>query len=269
MLNLFFRYLKSGQSKQALLVGQNMVNHNPGDKKCFEAYFDFLISLAQDKEDILVAKSLLQQAAGVLAFFSESVEINESIVEFLINKESELNQVAEVLNQKQEAITRETVGQEVIFHNDALELLEQLLGKIQKCERLAEFNKYIDNLGKIDKSINHDRLSNEQEKKYVELTRKSSNVVSSKMEHFENLKNREYNISAIEAYEKVFHMFKNGKVDSDHKEILKTLFMFDASRLYNETLVYYNHVYNYILNELSDEEKFTLTKYAVMCERKR
>lgn len=45
--------------------------------------------------------------------------------------------------------------------------------------------------------------------------------------------------------------------------------MFDASRLYNETLVYYNHVYNYILNELSDEEKFTLTKYAVMCERKR
>ena len=155
--------------------------------------------------------------------------------------------MAEVLNQKQEAITRETVRQEVIFHNDALELLEQLLGKIQKCERLAAFNKYIDNLGKIDKSINHDRLSNEQEKKYVELTRKSSNVVSSKMEHFENLKNREYNISAIEAYEKVFHMFKNGKVDSDHKEILKTLFMFDASRLYNETLVYYNHVYNYIL----------------------
>ena len=44
--------------------------------------------------------------------------------------------------------------------------------------------------------------------------------------------------------------------------------MFDASRLYNETLVYYNHVYNYILGQLSDEEKFTLTKYAVMSERK-
>ena len=36
----------------------------------------------------------------------------------------------------------------------------------------------------------------------------------------------------------------------------------------NETLVYYNHVYNYILGQLSDEEKFTLTKYAVMSERK-
>lgn len=63
-------------------------------------------------------------------------------------------------------------------------------------------------------------------------------------------------------------MFKNGKVVGNHKEIIKGLFMFDASRLYNETLVYYNHVYNYILGQLSDEEKFTLTKYAVMSERK-
>lgn len=268
MLNLFLRYMKSGETKRALLVGQNMVNRNPGDKECFEAYFDYLISLAQNK-DLLTTKSFLQQATGALAFFSESVEMDEDFVEFIMNKENELNQIAELLKQKQEDINRETVKQEVIYHNDALELLEQLLEKIKKCENPVDFNTYVNDLGKIDQSINRDRLSKGQENKYVELTQKSSNIVSSKMTYFENAKNREYNISAIEAYEKVFNMFKNGKVVDDHKEVLKALFMFDASRLYNETLVYYNHVYNYILGKLSDEEKFTLTKYAIMCEKKR
>lgn len=267
MLDLFFRYMKSGDNKRALLAGQNMVNHNPGDKKYFEVYFDFLVFLAQNK-DVLVADSFLQQATGLLAFFSENVEVDENIIDFIISKENELNRVAEELKQKQENIDREAIRQEVIYHNDAMELLEQILEKIKRCESSGEFNKYVDNLAKIDQSINRDRLSERQAKKYVELTRKSSDVVSSKMAYFENVKNRGYNISALEAYEKVFNMFKNGKVVGNHKEIIKGLFMFDTSRLYNETLVYYNHVYNYILGQLSDEEKFTLTKYAVMSERK-
>lgn len=268
MINLFFRYMKSGETKRALLVGQNMVNHNPRDKDCFEAYFDYLISLAQN-EDILVAKSFLQQAIGALAFFSESAELDENSVEFVISKQNELDQVTELLSQRQEDINKEVIRQQVIYHNDALALLEQLLEKIKKCESVDDFNTYVTDLGRIDQSINRDGLSKGQENKYLELTQKSSNIVSSKMAYFENIKNREYNISAIEAYEKVFHMFKNGKVVGDHKETLKALFMFDASRLYNETLVYYNHVYNYILGQLSDEEKFTITKYAIMCERKR
>ena len=71
-----------------------------------------------------------------------------------------------------------------------------------------------------------------------------------------------------EAYEKVFNMFKNNEVADSHKEVIKGLFSFDASRLYNETLVYYNHVYNYILNKLSDEDKFALTKYAILSEKR-
>ena len=123
MLDLFFRYMKSGDNKRALLVGQNMVNHNPGDKKYFEVYFDFLVLLAQNK-DVLVADSFLQQATGLLAFFSENVEVDENIIDFIISKENELNRVAEELKQKQENINKEAIRQEVIYHNDAMELLE-------------------------------------------------------------------------------------------------------------------------------------------------
>lgn len=266
MLGLFHQYKEAGQTKRALLVGQNMVNHNPGDSGCFEAYFDYLLLLAGN-EDVQVAKSFLQQATGVLAFFSESVDIDENSVELIINKENELNRVSAIINQKQDEITRKAVKQEVTYNEDALELLEQLLKKIKKCKNQADFNTYLNNMGRIDQSINRERLSERQEARYAELTQKSSAIVSDKMAYFENVKNREYNISAIEAYEKVFNMFKSGKVAADHKKVLKSLFSFDPSRLYNETLVYYNHVYNYVLGKLSDDEKFTITKYAIMCER--
>jgi hypothetical protein len=46
------------------------------------------------------------------------------------------------------------------------------------------------------------------------------------------------------------------------------LFSYDASRLTNETLIYYNHVYNYILSKLNDEEKLTMTKLSIIAEKK-
>lgn len=268
MLRLFHQYKEAGQTKRALLVGQNMLNHNPGDFDCFEAYFNYLLLLAQN-EKVQDAKEFLQQAAGALTFFSESVDIDEHFVELIIDKENELKRVSDVISKKQEEITREALKQEIIHNNDALELLEQLLEKIKNCKNQVDFKTYVNDMGKIDQSINQEMLSKRQKDKYIELTQQSSTIVSEKMAYFENVKNREYNIRAIEAYEKVFNMFKCGEVPEDHKEVVKSLFLFEPSKLYNETLVYYNHVYNYVLSKLNDAEKFTMTKYAIMCEKKR
>lgn len=43
---------------------------------------------------------------------------------------------------------------------------------------------------------------------------------------------------------------------------------YDAGRLFNETLIFYNHVYSYIFNKLDDNGKLELTKYSIECERK-
>lgn len=58
MLELFYEYSNAGKIKQALLVGQNIVNKNAGDKDIFEAYFDFLLSLVKSQE-IESAKTFL------------------------------------------------------------------------------------------------------------------------------------------------------------------------------------------------------------------
>lgn len=268
ILMLFCDYCNKEKTKEALLVGNNMVAHYPENREAFEAYFDYLISLVQKREND-EAKALLQQATNLLAIFSEHVEMNDEVVKLILRKEKKLDDTWSSFHVKEETEKREKIREEVIYHNDALALLEQTLEKMVQCENENDFNVHISNLGKIDQCINREHLSSTQEKRYVELTKKSSEIVSSKMKYFEKIRNRDYNIKAIEAYEKVFHMFKNGKVIEEHKETLKSLFVFDASRLYNETLVYYNYVYNYVLNKLSDNDKFLMTKYAIMCEKER
>ena len=268
MMQLFNEYIAKGKVKQALLVGQNLFNNNQNNIKVFESFFDYLLVLAE-KSSLDKAKSLIQQAIGVLALFSENVDITERTVEYLVQKEEDLSCVTQKIIDREESARRERITEEVKYHNDALDILEQLLTKMTNCNNESDFNVLLNDLGRVDQSINRDRLSSTQENKYLMLTKKSSEVVSVKMASFEKKRNRDYNLKAIESYERIFNMFKNRKVVGDHKEVLKGLFVYDASRLYNETLVYYNHVYNYVLNKLSDEEKFTMTKYAIMCEKMR
>jgi len=40
-------------------------------------------------------------------------------------------------------------------------------------------------------------------------------------------------------------------------------FIFDTSKLFNESLVYYNHVYSMIFQEVNDNLKYKLTEWAI------
>ena len=140
----------------------------------------------------------------------------------ILSKENELNETVQYQLSLAQDAERERIRNEVTYYNDALSLISKLLEKIVSCENEKDFEVYINDLGKIDQSINRERLSTNQEKTYAELTKKSAEVVSAKMSYFEKRKNRDYNIQAIEAYEKVFNMFKNGKVIGDHKDAIKS-----------------------------------------------
>ena len=64
-------------------------------------------------------------------------------------------------------------------------------------------------------------------------------------------------------------MIKNSKNLDNHIEIIKNMFSFDATRLFSETVIYYNQVYSYIFSVLSDEDKLALTKVAINSQKKR
>jgi len=89
------------------------------------------------------------------------------------------------------------------------------------------------------------------------------------LKEFERIENVKYNQEAVAAYERIFNVFKDPQNTTYHPNQIIELFTFDSSRLFNETLIYYNHVYNFILSKLSDEEKLAITKLAIIAEKKR
>ena len=101
------------------------------------------------------------------------------------------------------------------------------------------------------------------------MTRQCSKIVDIKLRVFQRMADAEYNEQALDAYERVYQYFKTGEVPNNHKEVINGLFGFDTSRLFNETLTYYNHIYAYVLSKLNDEGKFLLTKAAIRSEMRR
>ena len=104
--------------------------------------------------------------------------------------------------------------------------------------------------------------------------KKILDIISEKMRQMERNKNTDYNKKAVEAFSSAFERFRKDEGKYKNQSQLfslasTTLFAFDASRLFNETLIYYNHVYSYIFSKLDDAGKLALTRYSIECERNR
>ena len=144
---------------------------------------------------------------------------------------------------------------------------------LQSADTQESFDAILVKIGKIDSEIDKDALTEEQNNVYEALTKDHTELIGSKMRQLEYKKNIDYNKKAAEAFASAFERFRKdeGKYKKQTQLFTlasKTLFAYDASRLFNETLIYYNHVYSYIFSKLDDDGKFALTRYPIECERK-
>ena len=163
---------------------------------------------------------------------------------------------------------------EIEHHNaGCLKKLYALKDKLQAASTQADFDVILAQIGQVDAEIIKNGLTNEQSDTYDALTKDHTDLISSKMRELEYKKNIAYNKQAADAFAKAFSQFRNN--ESKYKNqtqlfslVSTTLFAYDASRLFNETLIYYNHVYSYIFSKLDDDGKLALTRFSIECERK-
>ena len=80
----------------------------------------------------------------------------------------------------------------------------------------------------------------------------------------------EYNKKAIRSLDEVFKIFTNDEKKKMYKSesTLKNLmvskfFVYDTSKLFNESLVFYNHVYSLVFQAVDNNLKYKLTEWAV------
>ncbi len=273
MLSLFEQYKNDGKIAEALLVGRNLSNQNPGNEQIFSAYFSYLCTLAETLPSFADRMNFAEQANVALAFYSENTTLTSESVEAISEQQQRLNAIFdEIERTKAERIAAEQKKVK-LYNNECLSKLYSLKDRIQILKTQEEFDELLAQIGKIDAALNKEEFTNEQNSAYESLTKDHTELISMKMRQLEYQKNIAYNKQAANAFASAFEKFRKDENKYKNKSQLfslvsTTLFAFEASRLFNETLIYYNHVYSYIFNKLDDDGKLELTKYSIECERK-
>ncbi|MGP1444966.1 hypothetical protein [Treponema sp.] len=274
MLSLFEEYKNSGKIEEALLVGRNLFNRNPGDEKIFSAYFSYLCTLAETLPSFADRSSFAEQANVALAFYSENAALTSESIKTFFAQRQRINAIFDEIEKKNLESNEKKRREIESFNTDRLKELYALKDALQKVDTQKEFDDILAQIGNLDSKIDKDALTDEQSSVYGSLTKDHTEFISMKMRQLEYKKNIAYNRQAVDEFALAFKQFnKNEKQYKDKTQLFHLastkLFAFDASRLFNETLIYFNHVYSYIFSKLDDDGKLALTRYSVECERNR
>lgn len=273
MLTLFNCYKDAGKISETLLVGRNAFNRNPGDAEIFDAYYSYLCTLAETLPSLADRSHFADQANVALAFYTENAVLTESVVSDIMAYQSRLDAICNVIDSiHQEKANKEK--EEIEHHNtECLKDLFALKDKLRAVSLQEDFDAILAQIGEADAKIDKDAFTHEQSVTYDVLTKDHTDLISFKMREMEYKKNVTYNKKAADSFAKAFNQFRSNECRYKNQTQLfslvsTTLFAYDASRLFNETLIYYNHVYSYIFSKLDDDGKLALTKYSIECERK-
>ncbi len=273
MLKLFNEYKNTGKIAEALLTGRNMFNRNPQDEETFLAYFTYLCTLAETLPSPADRQNFAEQANVALAFFTENVELTEKKVNDIVFYQQRLNEILDEIRKIQNKKLNDEQIKTESYNSECLKKLINLKDSLQRASSQKEFDDVLVQISRVDSEIDKDSFNDNQSVTYDTLTKEHTELISQKMRELEYKKNVAYNKDAANSFAKAFKQFRTDENKYKNQTQLftlvsSTLFAYDASRLFNETLIYYNHIYSYIFSKLDDDGKLALTRYSIECERK-
>lgn len=273
MLTLFHTYKDSGKISEALLVGRNAFNRDPENAEVFEAYFSYLCTLAETLPSVDDRIRFADQADVALAFYAENAMLGQDVVEAILSYQARLDESYRTINKLQQEKAYQEQQEDEHHNTECIKKLYALKDELRAAAGQAEFDAVLLQIAQVDSDLVKDRFTQDQSSTYDALTKEHTDLISAKMRELEYKRNLAYNKRAVESFAEAFSQFRGN--ESQYKNqtklfdlVSKTLFAYDASRLFNETLIYYNHVYSYIFSKLDDDGKLALTRYSIECERK-
>jgi hypothetical protein len=272
-LSLFEKLVTENSIWDAHTVGKNLYNKNLGDMTVFEKYFKFAVLVASYPIEIETRKYFASEAETALIFFSENAVMDTEQLSFIKKCREDLMQVTNYIKDLEFKVYSQENEKIIAENNNFLTELVSLKGKLFAAKQQAEFDKLLLEVNRVENSLGKEFLAVEQKKLYDSLTREYSEIISKKMSDLHQKNNTEYNKTAVKDFKYVFEEFKDNEAKYKNSQsqlfalVSKRLFSYDASRLFNETLIYYNHVYSFIFTKLDDDEKFSLTQISIDTER--
>lgn len=267
-MELFERLIEDKNVWDAQIVGKNLFCQSPGEERCFINYFSFCLNVASWPVEIETRTFFANEAELALNVFSEKCNIDESNLKVIQDSRKKLVNISNDINEyvlAQENVQEKSANKE---NGKILSKLSKLKTEMLYAKDQAQFDDVLNIMSNLEDSLDKTILDKEQTALYNSLTRDYSALVSQKMAEIAHHEDIEYNKKAADSFKKAFELFKTNedkykKSDTElYGLVSEYLFAFDAKRLFNECLVYYNHVYSFIFNRLDDDGKFRFTQFS-------
>lgn len=272
-LKLFDKLVAENNIWDAHIVGKNLYNRNLANKDIFEKYFNFVVTVSGYPIEIETRKYFVSEAETALLFYSENTDINSEELSCIRKNREQLIVVSNAIKELQNKVLSEQKEKIILDNNLNLSELVILKGKLHGANTQEQFDKILIEVNNIENAINKDLFNDEQKVLYDSLTKEYSQIISTKMTELNKRECIEYNKIAIKDFKHAFDEFKDNEAKYNDSQsqlfalVSKRLFSYDVSKLFNETLIYYNHVYLFIFSKLDDNGKFRLTQISIDTER--
>lgn len=275
MSNLFEKYRSAGNDEAALMVANNEFNKARGDKAAFEQYFSFVCSLGTSLPSLLDRQAALDKAAVALEYFKENAELDEKLVEWILAKQTSLEDCYEALAREDNELMKKQALDVENENNTVLKRLFDLRDELQEVKTRDAFDDVLNRIRLEDGKLDQDAFTEEQKRVYDTLSRAHTSLITGKTAELEREENMDYNSRAVSFFADAFSKFKKDENRyTKNEDALKSLadtylFAFDANRLLPATVAYYNYIYQYIFDKLSEDGKLFLTRLATEKDRTR
>lgn len=272
-MNDFYMLLKSNNPFDAYIVIKNEFSKDIANRALFEEFIDIGLKLAADNLLFNERKQYAAEAESALQLFSENARIDAEILELIKNTKKRINDTIKViLENEQEYFQKksENIRQE---NNRVLSQISNINTQMTSCEEQKAFDDLLSELAKLEEKLDKELFTEQQKKTYDTLTQYISKTVSETMEKIHHLSLLDYNKKAIKQFKGVFDTYSTDKKKYKDSEgnlrnlLTSKFFSFDTSKLFNESLIYYNHIYSMIFNEVSDSLKFKITEWALTTKK--
>lgn len=272
-LRLFEDLIAANNIWDAHTVGKNLYSKDLGNKDIFSKYFDFTCTIANYPIEIKTRKYFISEAETALVFYSENAEMSTEQLLFIKACRDKLIKTSNAIMELEQEIISKHNDKLVADNNELLTELVDYKNKLLSAKKQEDFDALLIKINEKENTLIKDALTNDQKALYDTLTKEYSVIISDKMMELNLLSNTEYNRTAVKDFKHVFDEFRENEAKYKNSQsqlftlVSKRLFSYDPAKLFNETLIYYNHVYSFVFSKLDDEGKFRLTQISIDTEK--
>lgn len=252
---------------------KNEFNRHLDNPDIFKKYFDFACMIASWKIELNTRNYFLEEANTALAVFAENTVLDGERLEYIKSCRIHISELRDDVASVRTLMANKLEKETAMANHAVLRELAELKGKLFRADKQETFDEVLVAVGRAENSLVKEALSADQKTLYDKMTKEYSALISEKMTELAKLSNVEYNRNAVIQFKYVMDEFRTNesKYADSHSQLFalvsSRLFAYDPSRLYNETLIYYNHVYSYIFSKLDEDGKFRLTQISIDTEK--